>query len=444
MIHNSQFPTTKTRSLLNNHKWDVNQALERAFDTNYFDDDENNNKPKSSSSDPVACDICFEEKGDNIEIFPCQHKFCDFCLGQHISIFLNEESGLPRNAIVCPGFRCSLELQDDNVLRHLGNNADLQSKYLRMITNAFVLSNVYMKWCPRSDCTNAVQINEGAMESDSGVRCICRNWFCFQCKEPAHVPISCEMYKKWTSVTSEEAQSMVWIVQNTKKCPTCKVDIQKNGGCQHMTCRHCRNEFCWICMGLWNGGRHNCDEVRRSNIAGGGDGEDSFPNRLQHFNGHYQKMREVSAKEVETFKKDLQRIGHEIELPEGYLKTDFIYNAQEVLHLCRSTLMCSYAFNYYMTTIDNQIYVFEQKLTNLEECTEKLSTILQDVNLDNLREIKVRLTDAALLSLKCRSYIIEHIKDGYEKGFWRKFPISADVFAQIQPEFEDYDEIDFL
>lgn len=441
-VDDSQLPTTKARSFLSIHKWDVNQALERAFEMDYFDDDENNNKPKSSSTDPVECEICLEEKRDKIEVFPCQHKFCDGCISQHISVFLKEASGLPRNAVSCPGFQCSLELQDDNVLRHLCNNADLQSKYLRMITNAYVQSNIYMKWCPRTDCLNAVKINEGAMETESSVRCTCRNWFCFKCNETEHEPLSCEILKKWITITCEEMQSVVWIMQNTKKCPNCKVDIQKNGGCQHMSCRHCKEEFCWICMSKWNGGRHNCDA--QSHGTARGDAEDSFPNRFQHFNSHYQKMREIMIKESETFKKNLQTFGHEIELSEGYLKTDFIYNAQEVLHLCRTTLMYSYAFNYYTTTIDNQIYVFEQKLTNLEDCTEKLSRVLQELELDNLCEIKVRLTDAALVSLKCRHYIIENIRDGHEKGWWQKFPISADTIAQNQPEFEDYNEIEFL
>ena len=31
-----------------------------------------------------------------------------------------------------------------------------------------------------------------------------------------------------------------------KKCPSCKVQIEKNGGCNRMTCR-CGQMFCWIC-----------------------------------------------------------------------------------------------------------------------------------------------------------------------------------------------------
>lgn len=44
---------------------------------------------------------------------------------------------------------------------------------------------------------------------------------------------------------------MQYINRNTKKCPGCKVNIEKNEGCNHMTCRQCKHEFCWICFVDW-------------------------------------------------------------------------------------------------------------------------------------------------------------------------------------------------
>lgn len=33
----------------------------------------------------------------------------------------------------------------------------------------------------------------------------------------------------------------------TKKCPSCGVRIEKNQGCKHMHCMHCKAHFCWGC-----------------------------------------------------------------------------------------------------------------------------------------------------------------------------------------------------
>jgi len=33
----------------------------------------------------------------------------------------------------------------------------------------------------------------------------------------------------------------------TKACPKCEISIYKNGGCHHMTCKSCGQEFCWYC-----------------------------------------------------------------------------------------------------------------------------------------------------------------------------------------------------
>merc|ERR550514_1353158 len=40
--------------------------------------------------------------------------------------------------------------------------------------------------------------------------------------------------------------------RNTKPCPRCQSPIEKNDGCDHMTCRRgaggCGHEFCWLCL----------------------------------------------------------------------------------------------------------------------------------------------------------------------------------------------------
>eukprot|EP00928_Gymnodinium_smaydae_P001423 TRINITY_DN10529_c0_g1_i2.p1 TRINITY_DN10529_c0_g1~~TRINITY_DN10529_c0_g1_i2.p1 ORF type:complete len:900 (-),score=259.71 TRINITY_DN10529_c0_g1_i2:118-2817(-) len=45
----------------------------------------------------------------------------------------------------------------------------------------------------------------------------------------------------------------------TRPCPRCFVPIEKDGGCQHMTCTNaaCRHEFCWLCLRDWHHPGHD-------------------------------------------------------------------------------------------------------------------------------------------------------------------------------------------
>jgi len=70
--------------------------------------------------------------------------------------------------------------------------------------------------------------------------------------EEAHDPASCTQLAEWALKCVNESETANWILANTRKCPACNARIEKNQGCNHMTCRMCKHDFCWICMGeLW-------------------------------------------------------------------------------------------------------------------------------------------------------------------------------------------------
>ena len=68
----------------------------------------------------------------------------------------------------------------------------------------------------------------------------------------------------------DETLNIGWIKKNAKQCPQCKMSIEKNQGCMHMTCRTCKHEFCWLCLEDWKqhgaqtGGYYACNKYKAS------------------------------------------------------------------------------------------------------------------------------------------------------------------------------------
>jgi len=59
----------------------------------------------------------------------------------------------------------------------------------------------------------------------------------------------------------DDRQSEGLVARNSKMCPSCKMPIQKDGGCNFMDCPNCRRHFCWSCGRVLKGShqKHKCD-----------------------------------------------------------------------------------------------------------------------------------------------------------------------------------------
>jgi len=85
------------------------------------------------------------------------------------------------------------------------------------------------------------------------VQCSCGYRFCFTCHNEAHEPAACERVRHWQKKCVDESETGHWVSANTKDCPKCHIAVEKNGGCNHMTCRQCSYEWCWFCLKVWKG-----------------------------------------------------------------------------------------------------------------------------------------------------------------------------------------------
>jgi hypothetical protein len=86
----------------------------------------------------------------------------------------------------------------------------------------------------------------------------CRVNVCTKCYSTHSAFVSCETalgngFNSWKHSTPS----------GCKPCPQCRFYIEKNEGCNHMTCGRCSHQFCWLCLSDWASG---CSSPKRCKI----------------------------------------------------------------------------------------------------------------------------------------------------------------------------------
>ena len=82
--------------------------------------------------------------------------------------------------------------------------------------------------------------------------------------------MTCEERRVLSDPAEQERRNEEWAWrQGVKKCPSCKVLIEKIDGCNHVSCK-CGAHICWWCMGVFG-----ADKIyEHMNLTHGGiDGE---------------------------------------------------------------------------------------------------------------------------------------------------------------------------
>ena len=63
--------------------------------------------------------------------------------------------------------------------------------------------------------------------------------------------MTCKEYKISHSNTEDDQKFLDFVKgKKFKQCPRCKFWVEKNDGCDHMTCK-CKFEFCYKCGGVY-------------------------------------------------------------------------------------------------------------------------------------------------------------------------------------------------
>jgi hypothetical protein len=210
----------------------------------------------------------------------CTHtaEVCRDCLALWIAAELSTNGW---RGIKCPGTNCQVVLQHHDVQAYA--STETFTKFDEFSVREALGDDPDFKWCPAPNCTSG-QVHSGGNENNI-FQCIeCGYRLCTIHQVAWHAGETCDEYDYRSSGQMRKAElerenkaCEQVIKQMAKRCPRpqCEIPINKNEGCDHMTCTKCRFQFCWLCM----------VDYQRVREEGNGAHERSCPHYRSHLDG---------------------------------------------------------------------------------------------------------------------------------------------------------------
>ncbi|KAI1325551.1 IBR domain-containing protein [Xylariaceae sp. FL0255] len=381
--------------------------------------------PKIEAIDGFMCDICCEDEPGLLSFaIKCGHRYCIDCYRHYLQQKIRDEGEAAR--IQCPTDGCS-RIIDSRSLDLLVTPA-LNGRYRELLNRTFVEDKDSLKWCPAPDCTNALKCGIKKKDLDKvvpTVECGCGYRFCFGCILGDHQPAPCELVKRWLKKCADDSETANWISANTKECPKCNSTIEKNGGCNHMTCRKCRHEFCWMCMGLWSehgNSWYNCNRFEEKSGTEARDAQAKSRVSLERYLHYYNRYanHEQSARLDKDIYHKTEKKMMQLQTASGmsWIEVQYLSTASKALQTCRQTLKWTYAFAFYLAR-NNLTEIFEDNQKDLEMAVEALSEMFEKP-VTELAEskLKVEIMDKTAYCNKRRVILLEDTADNLANGRW--------------------------
>ncbi|KAI9696630.1 MAG: hypothetical protein M1820_008079 [Bogoriella megaspora] len=420
-------PPEATAILLRHARWNKERLIEAYMDKEEVVLEEAGlgvalaRPPELKKVKGFVCEICCEDQEElGTFAMKCGHRYCADCYRFYLAQKIKDEGEAAR--IKCPGDGCN-KIVDSKSLDLLVAE-DLKDRYQVLLTRTYVDDKENLKWCPAPNCEYAVDCGVKARELKKivpTVHCACGHQFCFGCTLQDHQPAPCSLVKKWLKKCEDDSETANWISANTKECPKCNSTIEKNGGCNHMTCRKCKNEFCWICMGVWSEhgtSWYNCNRFEEKSGSDARDAQAKSRQSLERYLHYYNRYanHEQSAKldkdiYLKTEKKMTQL---QSSSDMSWIEVQFLAEASQVLQECRRTLKWTYAFAYYLAR-NNLTEIFEDNQKDLELAVENLSEMFEKPT-EQLKPLKLEIMDKKAYCKTRRVILLSDTAENLKNG----------------------------
>ncbi|KAG0370456.1 hypothetical protein BGZ54_006232 [Gamsiella multidivaricata] len=436
--------------LLRTYKWNIERLIEQYMENPEKTFDQAGvvvdaaQAPVMDRPSEFECLICYDNSpgGDALGL-QCGHIFCQACYEQYLTQKIVDEGECRR--IRCPESGCAVLLDEHTIGKIV--SVPVMEKYRVLQDREYVAEMDSLRWCPGPDCENAVECqlpHSSFTTIVPAVKCACGYKFCFGCGQNDHQPAPCRLAKLWQKKCADDSETTHWILTYTKECGKCQSTIEKNGGCNHMTCRKCQYEFCWVCMGPWEEHGSNwytCNRFEEVESAEARDQQNKSRATLERYLHYYNRFanHEQSAKLDQELYNRAEKNMEEIQLTSAlsWIEAQFLQKAVDTLTSSRMVLRWSYAFAYYLVK-SNMTELFEDNQRDLEMAVEALSELLEKpIEKETIAELRQQIIDKTVYVSSRREVVLEDTTKGLADGLWEYHIDSdkAEVPAQ-EPEVE--------
>ncbi|ELR17896.1 IBR domain containing protein [Acanthamoeba castellanii str. Neff] len=390
----------------------------------------------------VACESCMDDVlEDNTTKLACGHRFCNDCYQTYVAMKINEGQA---NAITCMAYKCNTKL-DETLIPKLVDDPLVLKKYHKTLAESYVNDNPLVKWCTSTPhCGNAVEVLWGKQVE---VQCCCHHRFCFNCLKDPHSPVPCKMVNQWMEKCEGEGETFKYISANTKDCPKCGSPVEKNGGCNLMTCR-CGTFFCWLC-GAQTGSAHtwekiaghSCGKYKEEKEKNADDARVSLQ-RYMHYYERYKAHNDSSMLEAQMRVQLLDKVSVLLEKTGTFTSYEekWLARALDMLFECRRVLKWSYVLAYFIfgpegkKMVDQEAnkahkMLFEDHQEQLEITTEILSKKLETPPQEMTSDLHLDIMNITVLAeRRCKGLFDIILSDIVAKGAYG-FDVSGYSFS---------------
>ena len=382
-IQYSDLSKAKAELVLMNNNWNIDILMNECYDNNQKIMEKSGIAQTPESQKKLdeyfkehkisknKCLVCHEDvEPENIVCLECNHQFCSNCFKE----YLKEKTKEPLTLLStkCPMQFCNFQVNSEIIKKMFADQPDEMNIYKKCLIRNFTESNADIKLCPNPKCDLFIKLPGHGMEE---INCYCGKIFCFKCLRDGHRPCDCEMIQIWEEKIKNEGENTKLFLANIKQCPKCHRDIEKNQGCNHMTCKKeaggCGYEFCWVCLGEWkphDNSYYECKKYTQKKEENKELKENDMKLELDRFANYYEGYREEEKaieyalkleEKIGVYKKELEVVKHE-----PHIEVLFLDDALRTVIECHRILKNTYIYGYFMKILNNNIslFVYQQEL----------------------------------------------------------------------------------